>query len=320
MILFKSDQIKERISSTTTFDPQLHKAHLARAYRNHIRRYFPEDKFKALETELATPLPPEATEEQKAERSKKEALYSLFYDALAALGYFYTIPHLEVTVTNSGISSVKTGDREKADARQIIRLEKSFAESGLESLDELIKFLVQESALFSWFPDVLAASGYLTLILSDVKSFQRWVDINDSTLVYEQLRPVINHIERLELKPLLGHTRYTAFLIPLANDHADYQLQQDTYAYIACRAMADGLRMKDVGMNEKGLYQIYIESTTITSRAPLPAAIQEKIALLSHLAAQYRSGIESTITPPEEGDTGILGYNSEDSGFFHTWG
>jgi hypothetical protein len=320
MILFKSEQIKERISSTTTFDPQLHKAHLARAYRNHIRRYFPEDKFKELELELATPLPPEATDPEKIIRAKKEALYSLFYDALAPLGYYYTIPHLEVTVTTAGIMSVKTSDREKADARQIIRLEKSYAESGLESLDELIKYLIAESALFDWFPDVFNASGFQKLVLSDARIFQRWVDIGDSVLVFQQLRPVINHIERLEVKDLIGNTRYQAFLAALPSDNPDYELQQNTQAFIACRAMAEGLRMKDVGMNEKGIYQIYIENQDHGKRPPASGAVLEKINRLNLLAGQYRSNIETIITPPEEGDTGILGHNSEASGFFHTWG
>lgn len=320
MILFKSDEIKARISSTTTFDPQLHRAHLARAYRNHIRRYFPEDKFKALELELATALPVDATTEQKADRAKKEALYSLFYDALAPLGYYYTIPHLEVTVTSTGIMSVKTTEREKADPRQIIRLEKSYAESGLESLDELISYLIQESVLFDWFPAVLAASGHLKLIVSDVKIFQRWVDISSSALIYQQLRPVINHIERLEVKTILGDTRYQAFLTPLAEGDTDYQLQQNTYALIACRAMAEGLRMKDVGMNEKGVFQIYITNEDHGKRPAHSGAMLEKINLLNQLAGQYRSEIETTITPPEVGDTGLLGHNTEESGFFHTWG
>ncbi|MFN3758440.1 MAG: DUF6712 family protein [Algoriphagus aquaeductus] len=320
MILFKSDKIKERISSTTTFDPQLHRAHLARAYRNHIRRYFPEEQLKALETELATPLPEGSSAEEVAARAKKEALYSLFYDALAPLGYYYTIPHLEVTVTASGIMSVKTADREKADARQIIRLEKSYAESGLESLDELIKYLIAESVLFSWFPDVMAASGHLKLILSDQALFQRYVDINGSALVYQQLRPVIHHIERLEVKPIIGADRYTAFQTALASNHADRELQETTYAYIACRAMAEGLRMKDVGMNEKGIYQIHIENRDYGKRPPASGAVLEKINRLNELAKQYRSEIEAIITPPAEGDTGILGHNSEDSGFFHTWG
>lgn len=320
MILFKTDKIKERISSTTTFDPQLHRAHLARAYRNHIRRFFPEDKFKALETELETPLPSEATTEEQTERAKKENLISLFYDALAPLGYYYTIPHLEVTVTSTGIMSVKTTEREKADARQIIRLEKSYAESGLEALDELINFLILESALFNWFPQVMAASGHSKLILSSQSLFQRWVDINSSALIYQQLRPVIHHIERLEVKTILGDTRYQAFMIALAEDHADYELQQNTHAYIACRAMAEGLRMKDVGMNEKGIYQIFIENRDYGKRPPTAAAILEKINRLNELAKQYREEIETAITQPEEGESGILGHNSEDSGFFHTWG
>lgn len=320
MILFKSDKIKERISSTTTFDPQLHKAHLARAYSNHIEKFFPEDKFEELELELQTPLPPEATTEQQAERAKKEKLYSLFYDALANLGYYYTIPHLEVTVTSTGIMSVKTNDREKADARQIIRLEKSFAEAGLENLDKMLKYLQKEVTLFDWFPAVFDASGHVKLIVSDVRIFQRWVDINGSVLVYEQLRPTINHIERLEVKNIIGDARYQAFLSPLAADHADFQLQQITNSYIACRAMAEGLRMKDVGMNEKGVFQIYITNEDYGKRPALSGAILEKINRLNQLAGQYRAEIETTITPPEEGDTGILGHNSEDSGFFHTWG
>ncbi len=320
MILFKSEMIKERVSSTTTFDPQLHKAHLARAYSNHIEKFFPEENFKALEAELQTPLADGATTEQQTERTKKEKLYSLFYDALANLGYYYTIPHLEVTVTSTGIMSVKTTEREKADPRQIIRLEKSFAEAGLEHLDKMIRYLQKESTLFSWFSAAVATSGFQKLIISGANAMQKWVDINSSALIFEQLRPVINHIERLEVKPVLGNTRYLAFLEPLAADNPDYELQQHTYAFIACRAMADGLRMKDVGMNEKGIYQIYIENQDYGKRPALSGAILEKINRLNALAGQYRAEIETILTPPEEGDTGILGYNKEDSGFFHTWG
>ncbi|WBL42389.1 hypothetical protein PBT90_16760 [Algoriphagus halophytocola] len=320
MIQFKTDQIKERISSTTTFNPQLHMAHINRAYRNHIERFFPEEQYEELDAELATPLDPGATDPEKAERAKKEKLYSLFYDALANLGYYYTIPHLEVTVTSTGIVSTKTNDREKADARQIIRLEKSFAEAGLENLDRLIKYLIKEVALFTWWTAVFAASGYQNLIVSDHIAFQRWVDISESALVFLQLRPVINHIERLEVAPVLGNTLYQAILPILPASDPNYQLRENVSAFIACRSMADGLKMKNVGMNEKGLYQIYIENQDYGKHPPLPAAVQEKINLLNALASQYRDVVTDFITPPEEGDSGILGYNEEDSGFFHTWG
>lgn len=320
MIPFKSDMIKERISATTTFNPQLYLAHINRAYRNHIERFFPELQFRALETELQAPLPEGASPEDQATRTKKETLYSNFYDALANLGYYYAIPHLEVTVTSGGIVSIKTTDREKADARQIIRLEKSYAESGLENLDRMIRFLIQEAALFAWFPAALAGSGFRKLLVSGAEAFQEHVDIGGSWLVYMQLRPVIRHVEDLELIPMIGKTKYDAFLAGIASDSPDAGLLADSRAYVTLRAMADGLRMKDVGMNEKGVYQIFIENRDYGKHPAATPSVTEKVNRLNQLAAQYREKIETAITPPVDGEDGVPGINREDSGFFHTWG
>lgn len=320
MIQFNNEQIKERISSTVTFNPSMHMSHVIRAYRNHIEQFFPEEEFDALETELETPLPPEASDQDKIERKKKEKLYSLFYDALANLGYYYCIPHLEVTVTSTGIVSTKTNDREKADARQIIRLEKSFAEAGLENLDRMIKYLIKESELFDWWPDVFEASDYEVLIVSDYVAFQRFVDINSSALVFLQLRPTISHIESIEVAPVIGKDLYTALLETLAKDDENYDLKKNLSAFIACRAMADGLKLKNVGMNEKGIYQIYIENQDYGKRPPLPAAVQQKIDYLNGLATQYMATVSDILTPPDPEDDGVSGLNREDSGFFHTWG
>lgn len=319
MILFQTDKIKERISSTTTFNPMLHMAHINRAYRNHIEKFFPEDQHEALETELDTPLPAEATNEEKAERKKKEKLFSHFYDALANLGYYYTIPHIEVTVTSGGIVSIKTADREKADARQIIRLEKSFAEAGLENLDRMLKYLHKESALFTWFPAAFNGSGHRKLIVSSADIFQEAVDINSSFLVFAQLRPVIRHVEDLEVIPVIGQAIYDVLLNTIPADNESFQLQQNVRAYITLRSMADGLRMKDVGMNEKGNYQIFIENKDYGKQPAAMPAVTEKINMLNQLALQYKEKIETVINPEDETD-GILGYNKEDSGFFHTWG
>jgi hypothetical protein len=319
MILFQTDKIKERISSTTTFNPMLHMAHINRAYRNQIEKFFPEDKYEELEDELDTPLPGDATDEQKTERKKKEKLFSHFYDALANLGYYYTIPHLEVTVTSGGIVSIKTADREKADARQIIRLEKSFAEAGLENLDRMLKFLDKESGLFDWFPAVFNGSGHRKLIVSSADTFQQAVDINSSFLVFAQLRPVIRHVEDLEVIPIIGQATYDVLLNAIAAEDEAFQLQQNVRAYISLRAMADGLRMKDVGMNEKGIYQIFIENKDYGKHPAAMPAVTEKINMLNQLALQYKEKIESVINPEEEGD-GIVDLNKEDSGFFHTWG
>lgn len=320
MIQFKADQIKSRISSTTTFNPLLHMAHIIRAYRNHMERFFPEEKYLELDSELTTPLPEEATAEEKVNRAKKEKLFALFYDALANLGYYYTIPHLEVTVTSTGIVSMKTNDREKADARQIIRLEKSFAEAGLENLDRMIKFLIKEAELFDWWNQVFESSGYEKLILPDHTAFQRFVDINSSALVFLQLRPTVSHIESLEVAPILGNELYQSLLAPLPSDSPHLELKKKVTAFIACRAMADGLKLKNVGLNEKGVYQIYIENQDHGKRPALPAAVQEKISYLNALAGQYLAKINDILSPPDPDSDGLLGHNQEDSGFFHTWG
>jgi hypothetical protein len=312
--------IKERISSTTTFNPQLHMAHINRAYRNQIEKFFPEDNYEALGTELETPLADGSTSELQAERKKKEKVFSLFYDALANLGYYYSIPHLEVTVTSGGIVSIKTADREKADARQIIRLEKSFAEAGLENLDRMLKYLQKEAALFSWFAAAFAGSGTKKLLVYNAEVFQESVDIGASFLVYAQLRPVIRHVEDLELLPLIGQARYDSILDPLPGTDPNFALQQNSRAFVTLRAMADGLRMKDVGMSEKGVYQIFIENKDYGKLPVAQPAIAEKINMLNQLARQYKETIEAIITPPVEGEDGIVGINREDSGFFHTWG
>lgn len=318
MIQFKTDLIKERISSTTTFNPQLHMAHINRAYRNHIEKFFPEEQYEELEEQLATSFPANSTAEQTLERKKKEKLIAVFYDALSNLGYYYTLPHLEVTVTSGGIVSIKTADREKADPRQIIRLEKSFAESGLESLDRLLKYLKKESTLFDWFPAIFNASGLKKLLVPDAETFQRSVDINSSYLVYLQLLPVIGHVERLELKNLIG-SLYETILEPLPAEHPNFELQQNAISYVTLRAMADGLRMKDVGMNEKGVYQIFIQNRDYGKQAAAMPAVTEKINLLNQLASQYKEKIEDAIKPLEEGE-GIADINKDDSGFFHSWG
>lgn len=321
MIQFKTDQIKERISSTTTFNPQLHMAHINRAYRNHIEKFFPEEKYDELEEELETALPAEATTDQQAERKKKEKLYSLFYDSLANLGFYYAIPHLEITVTSGGIVSIKTADREKADPRQIIRLEKSFSEAGLENLDRLLNFLEKNKELFTWFSEVIELGVSSPKLVKSVDIFQSAVDINSSILVFQQLKPVISHIERLELKSLIGDS-YDQIITDLAPDSALISLKENAICYTTLRAMADGLRMKDVGMNEKGIYQIYIENRDYGKHPAAMPAVTEKINMLNQMAAQYKVKIEDFINPPgleEEGD-GISGINKEDSGFFHTWG
>lgn len=319
MIQFKTDKIKERISSTKTFDPQAHMAHINRAYRNHIEKFFPEDTLEELEDTLSAPSGDEAKADQTIKRKKQEKLISLFYDALANLGYFYSIPHLEVTVTSTGIVSIKSAEREKADPRQIIRLEKSFSESGLENLDRMLKYLKKESVLFSWFPAVYQASGFEDLLVSDADIFQTAVDINGSMLIYTQLRPVIKHTENLELRSFIGKEHYQAILSPLASDHSLYPLQKNAISFVALRAMATGLRMKDVGMNEKGIYQIFIENRDYGKHPAALPSVNEKINLLNQLAAQYKEQIEEIINPSEDTD-GVSDVNREDSGLFHTWG
>jgi hypothetical protein len=216
--------------------------------------------------------------------------------------------------------SIKTADREKADARQIIRLEKSFAEAGLENLDRMLKFLHKESTLFNWFTAAFLGSGTKKLLVANAEIFQESVDIGGSFLVFAQLRPVIRHVEDLELLPLISQARYDSILDPLPAADPNYSLQQNSRAYVTLRAMADGLRMKDVGMSEKGVYQIFIENKDYGKLLVAQPAIAEKINILNQLARQYKEKVENIINPPVEGEDGISGINREDSGFFHTWG
>lgn len=176
---------------------------------------------------------------------EKEELFDLVRYAVALNAFRKHAPLSDVSFTNEGRTFRRDEHEVSAFEWQIDKSDDAMERSYYEAVDELITFIMDSEELES--------SDYMTqfsgLYVPNLKTFQKFININNSHLLYFKLAPSLRLCEQREIINRLGD-KFSEYKLPINKDSYITNLIQNCCVYFA---MADGIQKFSVQLFPEGL-------------------------------------------------------------------
>jgi hypothetical protein len=119
---------------------------------------------------------------------------------------------LSVRITDQGFQRQESDSWHPAYKYQEDNLRRTFRNTGLNAIDQLLEYLEANIDLFPAFGTSPAYTVSQKAIVRNTAEVQEVYDIGGSRLLFLRLRPIINQVEELTLQPAIGDTLYDALL------------------------------------------------------------------------------------------------------------
>lgn len=172
-------------------------------------------------------------------------LYDLVRYAVALNAFRKHAPLTDISFTNEGRTFRRDEHEVSAFEWQIDKSNDAMERSYYEAVDELITFIMDS--------EELEPSDYMTqfsgLYVPNLKTFQKFININNSHLLYFKLAPSLRLCEQREIINRLGD-KFSEYKLPINKDSYITNLIQNCCVYFA---MADGIQKFSVQLFPEGL-------------------------------------------------------------------
>lgn len=231
-------------------------------------------------------------EDNPLEQDEAEELYDLVRYAVAINAFRKYQPLNDVSYTDDGRLFRRDEHEVAAFEWQIDRSNEAMETSYYEGVNSLITFILDS--------EVLEPSDYMTefsgLYVPGIKTFQKFVDINNSHLLYYKLAPSLRLCEQREIINRLGD-KFAEYKKPANSNSYITNLIQNCCVYFA---MADGIQKFSVQLFPEGLMKADKsrkktgsgydkESTTLFYRKELESLLKNLEIEIKKLKPAYTS-------------------------------
>lgn len=237
-------------------------------------------------------LAPEDESLQTIATEENKELYTLVRYAIALNAFRKYQPLNDIAFTTDGRLFRRDEHQVAAFEWQINNSDDAMERAYYEAVDDIISFILDS--------DLLEPSDYMTqftgLYVPDLATFQRFVNINNSHLLYYKLAPSLRLCEQREIINRLG-SRFLEYKLPERKDDYITNLIQNCCVYFA---MADGIQkfsvqlfpeglMKTEKTNRKSASGYDKESTTLFYRQQLEGLFKNLEIEIKKLEPEYTS-------------------------------
>lgn len=181
------------------------KSDIARAERKYLKEAFGEDMLEALIGAYDNPNSGSSSASAGGyfTEDQYDKLKLLAQEALAHLSFSTYVLRANARVVNTSVHRNNTEGMEPLGYREIQELSQQYLETGLELLDECLRFLYANKSVFTLWTNSSAYTYYKNLFIPEAVIFDSIVDISESTRTFKVLVPHMKHIEAISLRELL---------------------------------------------------------------------------------------------------------------------
>ncbi len=255
------------------------KPHIQNAENTFIKPLLGLDMYNALATLYASDEPQGPSD---AEKLRRKMLAKVQF-ATIHLAYHIGFDFLNVSVTDAGFQRIETERTKGLYKYQEDAIKAFFAETGYNSLDDILTFLELNIASFEEFKSSENFNSLITSFLPNIKVVEEIpFNIHRSHLILLALKPSIAYIEDTAIRPVLGETIYATVKTEMAKDIIDAKvLKLIPYIRKPLIYLASAMLMEETGatLGDKGLYFAKNEDQQRAKTVKAPAA-EERIGVL----------------------------------------
>lgn len=141
----------------------------------------------------------------------QQELLELCRDVIAPLAYYKLVPKLNVRVSDDGIHTTSTGDKDRALRWQVGDLRNQLLNDGYLAIDALYDYLLDSTFSTDW-KATDQFKNFTQYLVSSPKDYQKFANIFGSAWVFHMTLPTIGTIISRYIKPLIGADFYTELL------------------------------------------------------------------------------------------------------------
>ena len=191
---------------------------------------------------------------------EEEKLLRLTQRAVANLAFWYDFDNLQVRISDQGFQRQGSEDWQQAYKYQEDRLREGFKVKGFNALDRLLIYLADHVAKFTNYEISPANKARKKAIVRTVSEVQRYLNIDNSAILYLRLAAEFPTVEEVELRGVLGSELYwqlRSYLDALAEGgQVDSDLEELREQCVRVMVNGAALRLlKQTGsLTDKGLY------------------------------------------------------------------
>jgi hypothetical protein len=265
-MLFKSiDEIKQFLVVGAGTDFNRLKPHVQNAETAYLRPLLGTELFKELQDFYDNP----PANPLEGGNILFMELLSLVQRTLIHLTYWSGFQVLNATISDGGFKRTESEKVKSLFKYQEVELKEYFKTAGFNGLDEILFYLEMEirksegePVNFRSFVDSDAWTILKSSFIPDTSTFNSIVFINHSRLTFLRLKPPMQLVEDLEIKPLLGETIFNEINLEMVKTTPSEKVMailphiQKALAYLATALL---IEESGADLTDKGLY---FESTS----------------------------------------------------------
>ena len=220
--------------------------------------------------------------------TEETKLLRLAQRAVANLAFWYDFDNLQVRISDQGFQRQGSEDWQQAYKYQEDRLREGFKVKGFNALDRLLSYLSEKADTFTDYESSPAYKATRKAIVRTVDEAQKYVNIDNSAIVYMRLAAEFPTVEEGELRGVLGSELYwqlRSYLDDLAEggeEDADLEdLRKQCVRVMVCGAALRLLKQTGT-LTDKGLYFEAVTANNTENRTRQPAtdtAIGDRLSM-----------------------------------------
>jgi hypothetical protein len=176
------------------------------------------------------------------------ALLPYLQNPLSKLAMYLAAPSLDLKITDSGFAVVSTQQLAPASDKRVAALREAMLMQGYDSIDALLTFLEENADSY---PEWVETEGYTTSYSTFVRNtdqFDKIINIGGSRLKFQELRPVMDNVDLLQIEPVISKALADAMREELKNDAMS---DENLVIYPLLQRAEANLAAADAGMGEK---------------------------------------------------------------------
>jgi len=255
------------------------KPHIQNAENTYIKPLLGLDMYNALAMLYVTE---ESQQPTDAEKLRREVLAKVQF-ATIHLAFHIGFDFLNVSVTDAGFQRIETERTKGLFKYQEDAIKAFFAETGYNSLDDILTFLELNITSFEEFLTSVNFNALITSFLPNIKVVEEIpFNIHGSRLIFLALKPSVAYIEDTAIRPVLGESIYATVKTEMAKEVVDTKvLVLLDYIRKPLIYLASSMLMEETGatLGDKGLYFAKNEDQQRSKVVKAPAT-EQRIAVL----------------------------------------
>ncbi len=126
-------------------------------------------------------------------------------NALTAFAFYLATPTLDVKITDSGFAVISNNSTlAPASAERVKKFRESIEETGFARIETLLLFLEGHKTDYPSWANSAACTLSQRNLVNSTEVFDEILDINQSRLTFQKLRPELDNVEILQIEPVIS--------------------------------------------------------------------------------------------------------------------